>query len=123
MAKNAFLEQQRKLQEACFREGLRVGRQQIMDMLSLALHDPEYVGKDIFGKDRLVKLSKGIEYYLHTYSLAWAKHDETDYYRDKLDKALAEIYGPGLADNFMVRYENAMEFDYSTGKWKTGGKK
>lgn len=123
MAKNAFLEQQRQIQIECFREGTRVGRQQIMDMLSLALHDPEYVGKDVFGKDRLIKVAHGVEYYMNFYSLAWAKHDETDYYRDKLDKALAEIYGPGLADSFMVRYENAMEFDYDKGKWKTGGKK
>lgn len=118
MAKNAFLEQQRKLQQACFREGLRVGRQQIMDMLSLALHDPEYVGKDIFGKDRLVKLSRGIEYYLHTYSLAWAKHDEADYYRVKLDEALAQVYGEELADSFPERYETAIEYDYQKGKWK-----
>lgn len=123
MAKNAFLEQQRLEKIECFREGMRNGRQQIMDMLSLVLHDPEYVGKDVFGKDRLIKVAQGVEYYMNFYSLAWAKHDETDYYRDKLDKALAEIYGLGLADSFMVRYENAMEFDYSTGKWKTGGKK
>lgn len=112
MAKNAFLEKQRLIQTECFREGLRVGRQQIMDMLSLALHDPEYVGKDIFGKDRLVKLSRGIEYYLHTYSLAWAKHDEADYYRVKLDEALAQVYGEGLADSFPKRYETAIDYDY-----------
>lgn len=123
MAKNAFLEKQTQIKYECFREGMRTGRQQIMDMLSLVLHDPKYVGKDVFGKDRLIKVAQGIECCMNFYSLAWAKHDETDYYRDKLDKALAEIYGPGLADSFMVRYENAMEFDYATGKWKTGGKK
>ncbi len=118
MAKNAYLAQQKQIRMECFQEGIRTGRQQIMDMLSLVLNDPEYVGKDIFGKNRLAKVAKGVEEYLHYYRLAWAKHDEADYYRDKLDKALAEIYGPKLADSFMERYETALEYDYQRGKWK-----
>ena len=123
MAKNAFLAEQRQIRMECAREGMRVGRQQIMDMLSLVLNDPEYVGKDVFGKDRLLKVAKGIEERLHYYRLAWAKHDETDYYRDQLDKELAQVYGEELADSFTERYESALEYDYTTGKWKTGGKK
>lgn len=123
MAKNDYIRRQNEMKMEIFRQGMRAGRQQIMDMISLALHDQEYVGKDTFGKDRLIKVANGVECYLHKYALAWAKHDEADYYRDKLDKALAEIYGPELADGFMVRYENAMEYDYVTGKWKIGGTK
>ncbi len=121
MAKNAFLEKQLQIKIECYKEGMRTGRQQIMDMISLVLHDPEYVGKDIFGKDRLIKVAQGVEYYLNTYALAWAKHDEADYYRDKLDKALAEIYGPKLADSFMERYETAEKADVApvrSGRWE-----
>lgn len=123
MAKNAFLEKQRLEKIECFQEGVRTGRQQIMDMLSLVLNDPEYVGKDIFGKGRLLKVAEGVGVYLHYYRLAWAKHDEADYYRDKLDKALAEVYGKNLSDSFMERYETALEYDYTAGRWKTGGTK
>ena len=118
MAKNNFLARQRALQDACFDAGLRCGRQQILDMVSLVLRDPEIMGKDTFGKERLLKIIKGVGNYIDIYNLAWQKHDETDYWRDKLDKALADAYGEELHDSFMQRYEFAPEYDYMKGKWK-----
>lgn len=116
--KNPFLEKQQALQIACFNEGVRCGRQQILDMMSLVLRDPEIMGKDIFGKDRLLKVVKGVGEYIDKYQLAWEKTDETDYVRAKLDAALADAYGVGLHDTFHERYAYAPEFDYMKGKWK-----
>ena len=118
MGKNAFLEKQKATQRAYFEAGLQSGRQQILDMMSLVLRDPEIMGKDIFGKDRLLKVVKGIGEYIDTYEKAWMKDDETDYWQKKLDEALAEAYGDALADSFYKRYEFAPEFDYVKGKWK-----
>lgn len=118
MGKNDFLARQKIVQQMYFKAGLQSGRQQIIDMVSLALRDPEIMGKDIFGKDRLLKVIKGIGEHIDTYQKAWEKDDETDYYRDKLDAALAEAYGEGLHDSFLKRYEFAPEFDYMKGKWK-----
>lgn len=118
MGKNDFIARQRAQQRACFDAGLRSGRQQILDMLSLVLRDPDIMGKDVFGKDRLLKVVKGIGEYIDVYEKAWLKDDETDYYRAKLDAALAEAYGKGMHDTFMQRYEYAPEFDYTTGRWK-----
>ena len=118
MGKNAYLNKQRAIQRGFFEAGLKCGRQQIIDMMSLVLRDPDIMGKDIFGKDRLIKVLKGISAYIDTYQKAWEKDDETDYYRDKLDAALAEAYGEGLHDTFMERYEYAPEYCYKTGKWK-----
>lgn len=118
MAKNDFLAKQRVMQKAFFDAGLHSGRQQIMDMLSLVLRDPDIMGKDVFGKDRLLKVVQGIGEYIDTYQKAWEKDDETDYYRAKLDQALAEAYGKGMYDTFLKRYEFAPEFDYVKGKWK-----
>ena len=118
MGKNGFLEKQRATQRAFFEAGLQSGRQQIMDMMSLVLRDPDIMGKDIFGKDRLIKVVKGIGEYIDKYQPAWEKSDETDYYQTKLDDALAEAYGEGLADSFYKRYEFAPEFCYKTGRWK-----
>lgn len=117
MAKNAFLEKQRATQRAFFEAGLQSGRQQIIDMVSLVLRDPDIMGKDTFGKERLIKVVMGIGEYIDKYQPAWEKSDETDYYQTKLDEALAEAYD-GLSDSFYKRYEYAPEFDYVKGKWK-----
>ena len=118
MAKSDFMARQRAIQRGFFEAGLNSGRQQIMDMVSLVLRDPDIMGKDVFGKDRLLKVVKGIGEYIDTYQKAWEKDDETDYYRAKLDAALAEAYGEGMHDTFLQRYEFAPEFDYTKGKWK-----
>lgn len=118
MAKNDFLARQRAVQSGFFEAGLRSGRQQILDIVSLVLRDPAIMGKDIFGKKRLLKVVKGVGEYIDLYQQAWEKTDETDYYRAKLDAALVEAYGEGLHDSFLKRYEFAPEFDYKKGKWK-----
>jgi len=117
MGKNRYLDQQRVIRQGYFEAGLRCGRQQILDMVSLVLRDPDIMGKDIFGKDRLLKVVKGVGEYIDLYQKAWEKDDETDYYRAKMDAALAEAYGQELHDSFLVRYESAPEYDYNRGKW------
>ena len=118
MAKNGFLAKQMALQRALFTAGLKSGRQQIIDCVSLALRDQEIMGKDTFGKDRLLKVVNGVGKYIDLYPKAWEKDDETDYYRAKLDEALADAYGEKLHDSFLSRYEFAPEFDYKNWKWK-----
>ena len=118
MGKNDFMAKQRALQRACFDAGLQCGRQQILDMMSLVLRDSEIMGKDTFGKDRLMKVVKGIGNYIDKFQPAWEKNDDTDYYRAKLDDALAEAYGDDLHDSFLKRYAFAPEFDYMKGKWR-----
>jgi cytochrome c biogenesis protein ResB len=118
MGKNDFLAKQRVMQQAFFDAGIQSGRQQIMDMMSLVLHDKAIMGKDVFGKDRLVKVVQGIGEYIDKYQTAWEKSDEADYYQKKLDEALANIYGEYLADSFYDRYRYAPEYDYTKGKWK-----
>ena len=118
MGKNGFLEKQKALRQAHFEAGLQSGRQQILDMMSLVLRDPDIMGKDTFGKDRLIKVVKGIGEYIDKYQPAWEKNDETDYYRAKLDDALAEAYGEDLHDSFLERYPHAPKFDYVRGRWE-----
>ena len=118
MAKNDFMAKQRAMQKGFFNAGLQAGRQQILDCVSLVLRDKDIMGKDTFGKHRLMKIVKGVGEYIDLYQKAWEKNDETDYYREKLDAALAEAYGDELHDSFLARYEFAPEFDYKKGKWK-----
>lgn len=118
MAKNDFLAKQRALQHGHFTAGLQSGRQQIIDCVSLVLRDPEIMGKDTFGKDRLLKVVQGVGKYIDLYQKAWEKDDETDYYRAKLDAALAEAYGQELHDSFLERYEFLPEIEYKRGNGK-----
>lgn len=115
---NAFLDKQKALQNACFKAGLDCGRQQIMDMLTLVLRDPAIMGKDIYGKERLIRIAKAIDVYIDKYQIAWEKHVETDHRQKELDANLAEAYGEELHDSFHVRYPYAPEYDYTKGKWK-----
>ena len=116
--KNRYIEERNAMRQGFFEAGLQSGRQQIIDMVSLVLRDPDIMGKDTFGGARLIKVVKGINEYIDTYEKAWMKDDETDYYRAKLDDALAQAYGEQLHDSFLKRYEFAPEYDYKKGKWK-----
>ena len=118
MGKNGFLERQRIERQAYFDAGLQMGRQQILDMMCIVLNDPEIMGKDTFGKDRLLKVVNGIGDYIDVFQKAWERDDETDYYRAKLDENLAKIYGTGMIDTFSKRYEYCSDYDYVKGKWK-----
>lgn len=120
MGKNGFLERQRIERQAYFDAGLQMGRQQILDMVSVVLNDKDIMGKDTFGKDRLLKVIKGVGDYIDVFQKAWERDDETDYYQVKLDQQLAKIYGEGMHDTFFKRYDFAPEFDYVKGKWKNG---
>lgn len=117
MGKNGFLERQRIERQAYFDAGLQMGRQQILDGLSVVLNDPAIMKKDVFGKDRLLAVVKGIGEFIDTYEKAWQKDDEADYCQAKLDAELARIYGEGMHDTFHTRYEYCKEFNYKTGKW------
>jgi hypothetical protein len=116
--KNKMLELIEEAKRVGFQAGLTSGRQQIIDIVSLVLRDPKIMGKDTFGGKRLVGVVEGTKEYIEMYSLAWQKHDDTDYWQKRLDDALAEAYGEKLHDSFHIRYPYAPEYDYVKGKWK-----
>ena len=70
MSKNDYLARRDADRKGFFRAGEQTGRQVILDMMVLTLRDPEIMGKDIFGKDRLLKVVKGIEHYLDVFDQA-----------------------------------------------------
>ena len=118
MAKNDYLARKAIENKAYFEAGLQMGRQQILDMMSIVLNNPKYVKKDVFGKDRILIVVNGIGECIDLFQKAWERDDETDYYRAKLDASLAKIYGEGMHDTFDKRYEYCCDYDYVKGKWK-----
>ena len=117
MGKNGLLDRQRAANMAFFNAGLQMGRQQILDMMCLALHDPEIMGRDTFGGKRLLKLIKNIGSKIDEYYLAWQKNAESDYWQEKLDDALTDAFGAPLEHSFAQRYEFSPTYDYKTGRW------
>lgn len=64
-----------------------------MDSFMMALNDPEYVGKDIFGKRRFNRLKKGIEKYYHMLAVGLTDKEEASHVRRLADERLAPICG------------------------------
>ena len=121
MAKNDFLARQRQREQEVFDAGLRIGRQQMCDYLTLALRDSETMGKDTFSGKRIIKVINKINDLMCKFASAFEKCDEADYCQEKLDCALREAYGDEIRGGFFSfneRYEIVKKFDYNERKWK-----
>ena len=121
MAKNDYLYRQRERERAILEAGIQIGRQQMCDYLTLALRDPETMGKDTFSGKRIVKVINKINDLMCKFSSAFEKSDEADYYQEKLDCALRETYRDEIREyffSFNERYEIVKKFDYNKRKWK-----
>lgn len=65
-----------------------------LDTIILVLNDPEYMGRDVFGAKRLEKVCEGFYARWPDHLLALTDHDESEYWRTKIDQAFARIFGP-----------------------------
>ena len=112
MGKNGFLERQRIERQAYFDAGLQMGRQQILDMMSIVLNDPDIMGKDTFGKDRMKRVFDGVKNAMDFWHPAYTAGKEADYYQDKMDEALRAVYGDETIP-FHERYPELKRYDYN----------
>ena len=102
--KNAFLEKMAEKQ--AMRELIiKLWTTQLcMDAVTLALNDPEYMGKDVLGRKRINKLKKGIEKYYHEIIIGTTNDVKASYVRSKTDERLEAICGEDFQP-WEVRYE------------------
>lgn len=120
MAKNDYLSRQRAREQAVFDAGMRIGRQQMCDYITLALRNPAVMNKDTFAGKRIVLVLNEVKRLMEEFSPAFEKCDEADYYQEKLDRALRDAYGDEIRDGFFSfceRYEAVKKFDYTKGRW------
>ena len=108
---NAFLAKQEAIKQKCFEVGCDTTAQQFFDFLCLVLNDPDIMGKDVFGADRLHKIHNALKAVDKQYSEAWTHSQESDYYQEKLDTRLRQIFGE--IDPFNVRYPYLKEWNYN----------
>lgn len=109
---NSFLKQIDKAKQDCFVAGCDITAQQMFDMMCLALHDPEVMGKGhTIGASRLKKIHEAMFQLEAKYHEAWMNGPESDYYQEKLDANLREIFG--IIEPFQKRYPLCKEWNYN----------
>lgn len=111
MAKNGYLAKQQAVKQALVDAGMACGKQQIVDYLTIALRDPQVVGQNIWGRERIDKLFAALEALDKEYADAYTTKKEADYLQDKLDRKLREVYGEELVP-FAVRQPDILQPGY-----------
>lgn len=113
MKKNSYLARQ-KARDQVLQDATRQTYQQYMtDTLILTLNDPEVMGKDVFGYDRLKKVLAAWGKCYDKYFDALTKNSEADYAREKMDAAMKRICGKsGDFIPFEKRYDWLPEISY-----------
>ena len=108
---NAFLAKHEAEKQRCFEVGCDITSQQFFDYLCIVLNDPDIMGKDVFGAKRLQKVHQAMKDLDKTFSEAWVNSQEADYYQEKLDAKLRQIFGE--IDPFKVRYPFLRGWNYN----------
>lgn len=75
------------------------------DTLMLTLNDPEVMGKDVFGRKRIMKVVCAWGKMYDRYHGALEKGPEADHFQDNLDQALKRILGEEGFQPFSKRYD------------------
>lgn len=95
---NAYLEKQKVIWCDGFNTGERIGSQKIIDMVQVALRMRLDLGeKDIAGV--IEEIKQLLDYFAPAYDV---RHEECDWYREQLDRALSESCGP---DNPLIPWD------------------
>lgn len=108
--KSRYLKDKLDYGQACFVAGCEISTQQMFDMMCLVLHDPDIMGKDTFGADRLKKIHEAMRTLESKYHDAWMHVPESDYLQEKLDASLREIFPD--CPPFAERYVHTRQWDY-----------
>ncbi len=73
--------------------GEQVGTQRMADLMALALNDPDVMGKDVLGPERIKRVYARLYELEAELAQAWRKGDEQDYAQAKQDRELRRIFG------------------------------
>jgi hypothetical protein len=119
MAVNGYLTKKTAFNQALLDIGIQCGKQQIMDYMTIVLRDPNVVGSDIFGRERIDKVFAAIEALDKEFADAYTLKVEADYLQETLDRKLREVYGDELVP-FRERQPHIKQLGYNKARkgWK-----
>lgn len=112
MAKNDYLDRQRKAQQAILDVGEEMGIQKMWDYVQIVLTNPEVMSTHVLTKDRLKMVFAELGKMADHYKTAFTDDKEADYRQEELDGQLREIWGDELM-TFYERYPYLKQLDYS----------
>ena len=115
MGNNTYMKKLHMEKQLLLDVGIQCGKQQMADYLTLVLRDPLYVDKDIHGRNRIEKIIAGLEAYDREFSEAYTVGREADYYQEKLDGLLRQVYGDDLVP-FHERQPHIIQTKYDKKK-------
>lgn len=117
MGNSEFLKKINQAKQDCFVAGCEITAQQMFDMMCLVLHDPAIMKTHAVPAEGLKKIHDAMWELERQYHDAWIFNEESDYYQEKLDANLKEIFGE--IEPFQKRYPKCREWNY----WKPSKKK
>ena len=85
-------------------------QQYMTDMIMLVLNDPQIMGKDVFGYDRIKKVMDAVGDKYDSYYEAMTLNPEADYLRSKLDDAIRRIFKQGKVEDKFLPFEKRYEW-------------
>ena len=106
-----YLERQQAVYQEFFDLGEQITTQKMWDYIQIVLRDPKVMGKDTFGPKRLAKLYTALKEAKDVYHIAFTADKEADYYQEKLDSRLREIWGDKTLP-FYERYPDIKKIKY-----------
>ena len=109
---NSYAERVQRAKQAYLDIGLNSGGQITVDMLCVALRDPETMGGDVWGRERIERLVYRMEELKQIFGPAFQPDPEQDYMQAQLDGALREIFGDDLVP-FAERHPYIRGIDYT----------
>lgn len=116
---NSYLQKQEMLYQNFLDMGEHIGIQKMWDYLCIVLHNPKVMGKDTHGPKRLAKIFAEMQKMVDEYHVAFTNDKEADYYQEKLDAQLREIWRDKTLP-FYERYPEIKKIKYDKPKkgWK-----
>ncbi len=119
MGKNDFLQRQRQINQKWLDIGEEMGMQKMWDYVQIALRDPDVMGKNTIGKERMKKLFDRLKVLADEYHTAFTADPEADYCQERLDRQLREVWGEGF-QTFFERYPyvKKMAYDKPRKEWR-----
>ena len=115
MGKNDYLAKQNAMYQGFLDAGEQLGMQKMWDYIQIVLRDPKVMGKDTFGPQRLEKIFEAMKTVANEYHTAFTADKEADYYQEKLDSELREIWGDKTL-SFYDRYPDIKKIKYDKAK-------
>ena len=112
MKKNNLATRIAAREQLAFNAGWGIGFQQAMDFVSMALNDPDVMGKSVMSGERLNKILGHAQDLQNEYRLAFMPREpEADVWQERLDAAQKRIYKSRFQP-FYERYPDIREVKY-----------